>query len=120
MSEGRLVYSTESGRICPRCEKPADRCRCKKNKKPATTAPKVDGIIRIQREVKGRRGKTVTTVSGFAEGAPELKKIAAKLKNRCGTGGSSKNDVIIIQGDHRQVILGELERMGYRAKLTGG
>lgn len=120
MSEGRLVYSTESGRICPRCEKPMESCRCKKKKKQAPKAPKVDGTIRIQREVKGRKGKTVTTVSGFAETPEEIKKIAARLKSRCGTGGSSKNGVILIQGDHRQVILGELGTMGYKAKLAGG
>ncbi|MFC1830342.1 stress response translation initiation inhibitor YciH, partial [Thermodesulfobacteriota bacterium] len=65
MGNSRLVYSTESGRICPLCEKPRDKCTCKKKKvvKTPHTYPN-DGIVRIRREVKGRKGKTVTSVFG--------------------------------------------------------
>ncbi len=65
MDNSRLVYSTESGKICPSCQKPVSECTCKKKKSRSQTNIKYDGIIRIQREVKGRKGKTVTTVSGF-------------------------------------------------------
>ena len=77
-------------------------------------------IIRIQREVKGRKGKAVTKVSGFQTNADELKNLAAELKRRCGTGGSVKDGVIIIQGDHRNTLITELKSRGYKAKVAGG
>ena len=101
MNNNRLVYSTESGKTCPSCQKPVSECACKKKKSRSQTKIKIDGIIRVQREVKGRKGKTVTTVFGFDLGDNELKDLAAKLKRKCGTGGSVKDGVIIIQGDHR-------------------
>jgi translation initiation factor 1 len=81
---------------------------------------KYDGIIRIQREVKGHKGKTVTTVSGFQIKADELKNLVTQLKRRCGTGGTVKDGIIIMQGDHRNVLLSELKKQGYTAKLAGG
>ena len=106
MNNSQLVYSTESGEICPKCQKPVSECTCKKKKSRSQTNIKYDGIIRIQREVKGRKGKTVTTVSGFQINAYELKDLAAQLKRHCGTGGSGKNGVIIIQGDHKDTLVG--------------
>ena len=120
MDNSRLVYSTETGKICRSCQKPVSECSCKKKKSKSQTSIKYDGIIRIQREVKGRRGKTVTTVSGFEINNDELKNLATRLKRRCGTGGTVKDGVIIIQGDHRNVLLSELEKQGYTAKLAGG
>ena len=76
--------------------------------------------MRIRREVKGRKGKGVTTVSGIGLDAGELKRIAADLKRKCGTGGSVKEGVIIIQGDHRTTILSEMQKNGFTAKLAGG
>jgi translation initiation factor 1 len=120
MDNSRLVYSTETGKICPSCRKPVSQCSCKKkNLKPQINI-KYDGIIRIQREVKGRKGKTVTTISGFQIKTDELKNLASQLKRRCGTGGSVKDGIIIIQGDHREVLLSELKKQGYTAKLAGG
>ena len=115
----RLVYSTDSGRVCPTCAKPAKSCSCKRKK--ATTQNKInlDGIIHIRREKKGRKGKTVTTVSGFSENTNDLKQIAKRLKNKCGTGGSAKGGVIIIQGDHRQSVQAYLEEHGFKVKLAG-
>ena len=98
MDNSRLVYSTETGKICPSCQKPVSECTCKKKKSRSQTNIKYDGIIRVQREVKGRKGKTVTTVSGFQINSDELKNLAAQLKRQCGTGGSVKDGVIIIQG----------------------
>jgi translation initiation factor 1 len=120
MDNSRLVYSTESGKICPSCQKPVSECTCKKKKSRSQTNIKYDGIIRIQREVKGRKGKTVTTVSGFQINADELKNLATQLKRRCGSGGSVKDGVIIIQGDHRDTLITELKNRGYKAKIAGG
>ena len=120
MDNSRLVYSTETGRICPACQKVAAKCICN-NKKPETPSDiKYDGKIRIQREKKGRKGKTVTIVSGFQLDADELKALAAQLKRRCGTGGSVKGGVIVIQGDHRVAIQAELKKRGFTAILSGG
>ncbi len=79
-----------------------------------------DGIVRVRREVKGRRGKTVTTISGIALPEDELRSLAGEFKRRCGTGGSAKDGVIEIQGDHRDTLLAELEARGYTVKLAGG
>ncbi len=124
MNNSRLVYSTETGRICSLCGKPVSACACKK-KKPAKSQKQPnrhpsDGIIRIQREIKGRKGKTVTTVFGVPLENGQLQKLARTIKGRCGTGGSVKEGVIIIQGDHRQTILEEIKKQGYKATLAGG
>ncbi len=119
MDNSRLVYSTESGKICPLCQKPVSECTCKKKKSKPQTNIKYDGIIRIRREAKGRKGKTVTTVSGFKLDADELRNLAAQLKRRCGTGGSVKDGVIIIQGDHRDTLITELKNRGFKAKIAG-
>ena len=120
MDNSRLVYSTESGKLCQSCQKSVSRCVCKKKKSRSQTNIKVDGIIRIQREVKGRKGKTVTTVFGFQLAEDELRNLAAQLKRRCGTGGSVKEGVIIIQGDHRDTFITELKTRGFKAKISGG
>jgi translation initiation factor 1 len=112
---GGLVYSTDGGRHCPACQKPLDACVCGQAERPAG-----DGIARVRRETKGRGGKTVTTVSGVPLAEPELKALASELKRRCGTGGALKDGVIEIQGDHVQLLLGELTRRGFKAKQAGG
>ena len=84
------------------------------------TPAKDDEIIRIQREVKGRKGKIVTTVSGFQINADELKNLVTQIKRRCGTGGSVKDGLLIIQGDHRDTLLSELKNRGFKAKIAGG
>ncbi len=119
----RLVYSTEMGRICLKCGKPAADCTCKK-KKPATTNKSQsgypdDGIVRIRREVKGRKGKTATVIIGIPLDDNDLKQFAKQLKQRCGTGGSVKDGAILIQGDHRQTILDEIKKQGYNVKIAG-
>lgn len=116
----RLVYSTVSGRICPSCGRPTKKCSCKGRKQTPQGVTASDGIIRIGREKKGRKGKTVTTISGFNEAKDDLKQIAKNLKAKCGTGGSIKNGSVVIQGDHRQIIQSELQRQGFKVKLAGG
>jgi translation initiation factor 1 len=120
MDNTRLVYSTETGSICRSCQKPVGNCTCKKKKSRPQCPIKQDGMIRIQRETKGRKGKTVSTVSGFDLDDDELKRLATQLKRKCGTGGSVKDGIIIIQGDHRNTLLAELKKQGYIAILAGG
>jgi len=104
--DSRLVYSTETGRI--------------KQPREAKPAAITDGIIRISRETKGRKGKGVTLISGFDLAPSDLKALAKKLKKSCSTGGTIKDDIIEIQGDHRETIKGQLEKMGHTVKLAGG
>ena len=111
-----LVYSTERGLVCPKCRLPMAGCHCGKNE----PAPAGDGIVRVRRETKGRGGKTVTAVSGVQLGGEALRNLASDLKRRCGTGGTVKDGVIEIQGDHRDTIVAELSLRGFTAKLAGG
>lgn len=120
MANSRLVYSTESGQICPECQKPFSECICKKKKPKTRMKTKPDGIFRIRREVKGRKGKTVSVIYGFQLDQNNLKTLAKQLKQRCGTGGSVKDDMIIIQGDHRETLMKLLKAQGHKVKLSGG
>jgi translation initiation factor 1 len=119
----RLVYSTGAGRMCPECGKPAARCVCRKRKTKARAAPVAgpdDGTVRIRREVKGRKGKTVTVVLGVPLQGKDLQAFARGLKQSCGAGGSVKDGVIVIQGDHRDALATEIKKRGYAVKLAGG
>jgi translation initiation factor 1 len=109
------VYSTEQGRICPDCDQPIDQCRCASER-----IPEGDGVVRIRRETKGRKGKGVTLIDGVLLAPTELKALAKTLKTRCGTGGTVKNGVIEIQGDFRDLLLEELTNRGFNAKKAGG
>ncbi|GAB5414143.1 MAG: hypothetical protein Cons2KO_17460 [Congregibacter sp.] len=113
----RPVYSTDKGRLCPDCGVVRADCRCKLAH--ASTGA-TDGIVRIRRESKGRGGKSVTVVSGLPGSAKELKETAKRLKQRCGVGGSVKDQDIEIQGDQRELIKSLLETQGYSVKLSGG
>lgn len=105
-SNSRLVYSTDSGRI----DEP----------KVAPERPKGDGIVRIQRQTSGRKGKGVCLITGIDASDSELTAIAAELKKKCGCGGSVKEGVIEIQGDKRDLIKSLLEAKGLKVKLAGG
>lgn len=111
-SNGRIVFSTDQGRICPECSKPVGDCSCK-NEQPI---PPSDGVVHVSLGTKGRRGKQVTVISGVPLGTDDLKALAKTLKARCGTGGTSKDGEIQIQGDHRDVLCTELRERGYRVK----
>jgi translation initiation factor 1 len=111
-----LVYSTEFGRMCAQCRNPLNTCRCTK----VRPIPKSDGIVRISRETKGRKGKGVTVISGVPLNSAELEKLGRQLKQRCGTGGTAKDGTIEIQGDHRDLLLSELEKLGWVVKKAGG
>ncbi|MEH6567902.1 MAG: translation initiation factor Sui1 [Halioglobus sp.] len=115
-TNSRLVYSTESGRLCPQCHRAVAECVCGKDR-PATLG---DGIVRLRRETKGRGGKAVSIVTGVPLAGSELKTLAKALKQRCGVGGSVKGDEIEIQGDQREILKVELEKRGYTVKIAGG
>ena len=112
----RLVYSTEQGRTCPVCKKNINRCTCSK-KSPQRAG---DGIARVGRSTKGRKGKGVTVVTGIPENDGQLKQIAKTLKQKCGSGGTVKAGSIEIQGDHRDFLVAELKGMGYTVRRSGG
>jgi len=114
--DGDLVYSTEAGAMCPACGRPAVACTCKRHK----AAPARDGIVRVGRETKGRKGKGVTVITGVPLAAAELAQLATRLKRRCGSGGTVKDGVIEIQGDHRDLVVGELQKEGWTVKRAGG
>jgi translation initiation factor 1 len=112
------VYSTEHGRVCPHCGLAKKRCVCRSN--PRKAAPTGDGIVRVGRESKGRKGKTVTVVSGVLLPDDELRDLARELKQICGTGGALKAGIIEIQGDHRDKLVTELESRSFKVKRSGG
>ncbi|MFT7185739.1 MAG: translation initiation factor 1 [Pseudohongiellaceae bacterium] len=111
----RLVYSTESGRLCPECEKPLDLCTCNNE-----STPEGDGIVRISLDTKGRKGKGVTLIKGILLPSSELKKLAKELKQKCGVGGAVKNECIEIQGDQRDLLINLLEQKKFKVKRSGG
>ena len=111
----KLVYSTDSSKMCPSCGKQPAKCKCKKK-----NIPKRDGKIRVERSVKGRKGKGVSLIIGLPLESKPLKELAKKLKQKCGTGGTIKNGVVEIQGDHRDLLIEELDKYGYKAKKAGG
>ena len=112
-----LAWSSNKGRMCPTCGWPLDDCRCSSNRKQQI---KGDGRVRVSRETKGRGGKGVTLVTGLPLDEAALKALAKQLKQRCGTGGTVKVGVIEIQGDHRDVLVEALKKLGYEAKRAGG
>ena len=115
MKKSRIVYSTDQGRICPGCQRVVQECVCKD-----TARTKGDGIVRLERQTKGRNGKPVVIITGILLPEPELKKLAKELKAKCGVGGSLENGQILIQGDKRATLQPILEQKGYKVKLSGG
>ncbi|HEB32524.1 MAG TPA: translation initiation factor Sui1 [Spirochaetes bacterium] len=110
-----IVYSTELGRICPVCGNPASECVCRRQK----TINRSDGIVRVGRETKGRRGKGVTVITGVPLDFDGIRKLAKQFKQTCGSGGTVKEGVIEIQGDHRERLAEELKNLGYKVKRSG-
>lgn len=93
------------------------KCRCRDAISQKASA---EQVIKIGRETKGRKGKGVTLISGLPSNESELKSLAKQLKALCGSGGTVKNGVIEIQGDHRQLVKAELEKKYKQVKLAGG
>jgi translation initiation factor 1 len=120
MSSNRLVFSTGAGRLCPECTRPLAECRCKRSRPAQPVVPAGDGIVRVSRETKGRKGKGVTVIKGVPLAGDELEALATKLKKRCGCGGTVDGGSIEIQGDHRDLLLEELGKLGYTVRRSGG
>ena len=115
-NDNTLVYSSDRGKMCPGCKKPKTECQCRKK----SAAPATDGVVRVGRETKGRKGKSVSIVSGIPLEGKVLAQLARRLKSRCGSGGTVKDGVIEIQGDHRDLLVEELKKEGFSAKSSGG
>ncbi|MFT3720754.1 translation initiation factor Sui1 [Pseudorhodoferax sp.] len=117
-SGGSLVYSTDGGRMCPACRRPAAQCACKAAA--AEAVPAGDGTVRVRLETKGRKGKGVTVVWGVPVGAAELLRLGQQLKAACGTGGTVKDGRIEVQGDHVAQVMALLQQQGWSVKRAGG
>ncbi len=114
---GGLVYSTDSGRMCPACRHPAAQCICGSNAKAARTG---DGIVRVSRDTKGRGGKAVTVIRGVELDDAGLTALGKRLRTACGAGGTTKDGVIEVQGDHCERVIAALQAEGFTVKRAGG
>jgi translation initiation factor 1 len=110
-----LVYSTETGRMCPECRRSTAACVCK-----AAPVVKGDGVVRVSRQTKGRGGKVVTVVKGLALNADALAALGKALRTACGSGGTVKDGVIEVQGDHCELVMATLAKLGHQPKRAGG
>lgn len=117
MERSRPVFDTALGRLdrCSTCKRRLESCVC-----PARTVASADQVVRVSRERKGRRGKTVTLVTGLSGSPTSLAELAAQLKRFCGSGGTVGDGQIELQGDHRERVAARLTELGYRVKLAGG
>ena len=113
---GGLVYSTDAGRMCPACRQPVAQCSCGRAK---AVVPS-DGVVRVSRETKGRGGKAVTVIRGVALEPLALAALGKQLRTACGSGGTVKDGVIEVQGDHADRIMELLKAQGHTAKRAGG
>ncbi|MGE5594771.1 MAG: translation initiation factor [Hyphomicrobiales bacterium] len=115
-SNSRLVYSSDGGRVREPAAPPG---RKQVGKGSAPSVPN-DGIVRVQRDRRGRGGKTATTVTGLPGSDAELDVLLKRLKQHCGSGGSRDGRVLVLQGDQRERLVAHLESLGHRVKLAGG
>ncbi len=113
VNNSRLVYSTVDGRVKITEERPHI------SQKPGPKGSD-DGVVRILRERAGRSGKVVTVIHGLPGRGPVLTAAAGELKRLCGAGGTVKERVIEIQGDHREKVAAYLRLQNYEVKLVGG
>jgi translation initiation factor 1 len=115
-SAGGLIYSTEHGNMCPGCQQPEAQCVCTAGSAPRSR----DGVVRVGRETKGRKGSGVTVVTGVPLDEAGLARLCADLKRKCGSGGTVKDGIIEIQGEHRDTLVKELAKEGWTVKRVGG
>ena len=112
---GGLVYSTDAGRMCPDCRKPVTSCICK-----VKALPETDGVVRVSLQTKGRGGKSVTLVKGLPLDVLALAAMARQLRAACGSGGTVKEGVVEVQGDHVATVMATLQKHSYMVKRAGG
>lgn len=113
---GGLVYSTELGRTCPQCRRALAACVCRTAARPAQG----DGTVRVSRQNKGRGGKTVTLVQGLALDGDALAALGKRLRSVCGAGGTAKDGVLEVQGDHVERVMELLRQQHFVVKRSGG
>ncbi len=113
---GGLVYSTDGGRMCPTCRQPVAACRCKQ----AVAAQAGDGVVRVRRETRGRGGRTTTVIHGVPLDADALAALGKRLRMACGSGGTLKDGVLEVQGDHVERLVALLQAEGWNVKRAGG
>ncbi len=128
-TDSQLVYSTEAGRMCPGCRQALAACVCKQQAAPVGdgvapvgdgVAPVGGGVVRVSREKQGRGGKTVTVVRGLPLAPDALAALGKQLRAACGAGGTAKEGVLEVQGDHVERVLAWLQAQGHAAKRAGG
>jgi translation initiation factor 1 len=101
--------------MCPECRRQLSQCVC--NAKAATVG---DGVVRVSRQTKGRGGKSVTLIKGLALDSVALALLGKQLRTACGSGGTVKDGVIEVQGDHCELVVEALKKHGHKAKRAGG
>lgn len=116
MSNSKLVYSTDRGRVCPKCGWPVDNCQCSSARAEANESVPTRVVAKMRMEKKGRGGKTVTVVYGLPNNAAFLSTLCSELKRACGCGGATTEAGIELQGDLRERVRTHLERKGYVVK----
>lgn len=123
-NERRVVYVTGIGRVrqCSKCGQPKDACRCAyvRHSSPADATYPDDGFIRIARDKKGRKGKTMTVISGLPGTDAELAALAKSLKQLCAAGGALQGRTLELQGDHRERLAARLTELGFKIQRVGG
>ena len=112
---GGLVYSTDAGRMCPDCRKPTASCVCK-----VKALSESDGVVRVSLQTKGRGGKSVTLVKGLPLDTAALAVLGKQLRSACGSGGTVKDGVVEVQGDHVATVMAALQKQCYNVKRAGG
>lgn len=102
--------------MCPQCRQPVAACRCAA----ATAPPASDGLVRVSTQTKGRGGKAVTLVRGLALDASALSALGKQLRTACGAGGTVKDGVLEVQGEHCERVMALLKDQGFAVKRAGG
>lgn len=116
----RLVYSTDGGRVREQFAPHNRKVETARVQQAKPGAPPEDGVVRVQRDRRGRGGKQATSITGLPGSEAELDAILKTLKQHCGAGGSREGRTLFIQGDQRERLMEKLTAMGLKPKLAGG
>lgn len=102
--------------MCPACRQPVGACLCRQTR----AVPPSGGVVRVSCETKGRGGKSVTVIRGLPLDVPALAQLGKQLRAACGSGGTAKDGVVEVQGDHGVLVIAWLEKQGWTVKRAGG